>query len=506
MAGKNELNQIQMTRPKSNFFDLTHDHKTSGNMGRLIPIMVMECIPGDRFKIGCESLLRFQPLVSPVMHRFDIYTHYFFVPNRLTWPNWEKFITNQDLPGMPGVKPAFPTITMYGIDSDITKKLYDYMGIPPRAFDDPGSDTVSALPFAAYQKIYNDYYRDQNLITELDVTLSDGDNDTIKSMLLSLRLRAWEHDYFTSCLPFAQKGQAVDIPIGGFENVPVRGRSPIAPTVLSGTPNDVNIQLDTPGGGFSDELFAMTSDLEVEAATINDLRTAFALQKWLEKAARGGSRYVEQILMHFGVKSSDKRLNRPEYITGTKSPVVISETLQTSETSDDSPLGNMAGHAVGVTSGTYGNYFCEEHGYIIGIMSVMPRTAYQQGVDRHYIRRLAEDFFFPDFAHLGEQAVQMRELYTNAADQTATFGYIPRYAEMRYMNSKVSGDMRSNLDFWTASRIFATEPALNQTFIECVPDDRIFAVYLGDVDKLIMHVLNKVHAVRPIPKFGTPGF
>ena len=370
------------------------------------------------------------------------------------------------------------------------------------------------MPMAAYQAIWNEYYRDQNLQTEVDYKLIDGDN-TDSYRWITIRNRCWEHDYFTAALPFAQKGQAVDIPLGegtvewnptnpGAGNPRIRG-------VVSGLDNTGDLaaaagQLQNTGGGVQPALGYDpngTLTTTIEPTTINDLRRAFKLQEWLERNARGGTRYIENILSHFGVKSSDKRLQRPEYITGAKSPVVISEVLNTTGT-ETLPQGNMAGHAYSVNAGNYGSYYCEEHGYIIGVMSIMPKTAYQQGIPKHFLKY--EDFtqyYWPTFAHLGEQEVLNKELYVDHSTPNGTFGYVPRYSEYKYQPSRVAGDFRTTLDFWHLGRIFATQPSLNAAFVECNPGKRIFAVE-GATDSLYCHVMNKVKAVRPMPKFGTP--
>lgn len=469
-------------------------------MGELIPTMLMECVPSDKIKLGCESLLRFAPLVSPMMHRVDVSMHYFFVPSRILWDNWEKFITNTP---NPTVLPAFPTILL---NSPVGERLVDYFGIPPNADRD-----VNAMPFAAYQLIYNEYYRDQNLQTAIDFKLVDGDNSANLDLLL-LQKRAWEHDYFTAALPFAQKGDAVSIPIAGFADVPV-ARNPSGAgftnvaTALGVTPLVIPpadpVDLSDPSG---QALFAQTSQLDAQSATINDLRRAFRLQEWLEKAARGGSRYFESILSFFGIKSPDSRLQRPEYITGTKSPVQISEVLQTSETAD-TPQGNMAGHGVSVTNGKYGNYTCQEHGYIIGIMSVMPKTAYQDGLHRMW-RKTTDPFqyYFPQFDHIGEQEVLQEEVFAGSLTPNATFGYVPRYAEYKFLNSRVAGDFRSSLDFWHMGRKFTSQPLLNSDFITCDPTHRVFAVTDPEEQKLWCHIYHSVKAIRPMSKFSTPTF
>lgn len=499
----NLFNSIQLYKPKKNVFDLSHDFKFSGDMGNLIPIMVNECVPGDSYTISCEAMVRFAPMLAPIMHRVDVSMHYFFVPNRILWDNWEKFIVDSS-----DTAPVQPFINWDENRSNSFGKFVDYMGVPPVP---SGAiyQAISALPFAAYQCVYNEYYRDQNLITPVPYKLVDGNNASNDANLLTLRRRAWEHDYFTASLPFAQKGNAVDIPIAGIENdIPVVFNQ----AVTAANQVDTNLGLiginninPAVGSGPVGALFAQTSTADVQPGTINDLRRAMRLQEWLEKNARGGTRYVENILTHFGVKSSDARLQRPEYITGIKSPVVISEVLNTTGEQSGLPQGNMAGHGISVTSGKYGKYFCEEHGYIIGIMSVMPKTAYQQGIPRTYLKKDALDYFWPSFANIGEQEVQKQELYAYTANAQNTFGYVPRYAEYKYMPSRVAGEFRTSLDYWHLGRKFATEPSLNQQFIECDPAStkRIFAVEEG-ADSLYCHVYNKIRAVRPMPKFGTP--
>jgi len=494
---KNLFNTIQLKAPGKNQFDLTHDVKFSGKMGNLMPVCIIDCVPGDSFRLGCESLIRFAPLVAPVMHRFNASVHYFFVPNRILWEGWEEWITD------PASTRVFPTLDLddMGTQYYTEGSLADFLGLPTtdQAYE---NYQISALPFAAYQKVWYEYYRDQNLQTEELPELADGTNTNV--YWATLRRRAWQHDYYTSCLPFAQKGAQVNIPLVNEGLLPLVYNEPTTNTSSDITANNdgpFTVQnlntTDYPTSG-------LAVNVQAQANSIYDLRRAFKLQEWLEMQARGGTRYTEQIRTQFNVVSSDARLQRPEYITGVKTPVVISEVLNTTGT-EDLPQGNMAGHGVAVMSGKYGKYFCEEHGYIIGIMSIMPETAYQQGVPKHFLKTTDQfQYFWPSFQHIGEQAVENREVYAQAAEPTETFGYVPRYAEYKFVQNRVAGQFRTTLNTWHAGRIFTTEPALNAEFIECNPTTRIFAVTDPAEDNMFIHILNRVSAVRPMAKYGNP--
>lgn len=510
---KNALNAVKMTRPNNNAFDLTHELKMSCNMGELVPISAMKTVPGDRFRLSCESIVRFAPLVAPVFHRFNVSMHYFFVPNRLVWDGWEDYITyGGETTG--GTIPARPTVTLNTINET---RLTDWFGIPPKVTaGDDGDEIVSAIPFAAYNLIFNEYYRDENLVNPLVTALINGDNTANLGALLP-RNRAWEADYFTKALPFAQKGSVVDIPLGDVSLKPAWAGegTPLwrETTGAAAGPNaQVSIQAAPPLINSTGDAGAIAYDpdgtLTVNATTINDLRLAIRLQEFLEKNARGGTRYTENILAHFGVRSSDQRMQRPEYITGTHTPVQISEVLNTTGTTE-LPQGNMAGHGVSVTSGKYGKYFCEEHGYIIGIMSIMPKTAYMQGIPKHFteIGGPTEAEFWPTFAHLGEQPIFDNEIYAyNNGANVSVFGYTPRYMQYKQIPSLVTGQFRTTLNYWHAAREFSTIPGLNSAFVTSDPTHRIFAVTDPEEDKMFVQVLNKVMAVRPMPVFGTPTF
>lgn len=512
----NIFSQAQMSKPPVNTFDLSHDLKLSFDMGELIPVLTLECLPGDYFDIKPENFLRFAPLVAPVMHDVIIDTHFFFVPNRLLWPEWEDWITGES-----EVEHPYTTANLHSWG-----RLADYLGTPAPGGTSLNNDKVSVLPVAAYFKIYDEFYRDQNLQAEAFVECINGNNySTYHNKLTGDPYkRAWNHDYFTSCLPFAQKGDAVTLPVlnAGTALVEHSGSSnPVIITALGGgstvsgdlTANvgDGLLKADTTSASI-DPNETLSVDLSSDSVDLTTLRNAFALQAFLEKDARGGTRYIESVYSHFGVRSSDHRFHRPEYIGGVKQRMVISEVLSTAETLNSSnvvtsPVGQMAGHGVSVGSGNI-RYRCEEHGFIMGIMSVRPRTAYQDGLHKMYTRFDRFDYAWPSFAHIGEQPVTIRELYwrhdgtLTIDDLDTVFGYIPRYSEYKYMNSRVAGDFRDTLDFWHLGRQFTSEPALNSNFIECDPDKRIFAV--PSEDGVYGHLIFNIKASRRLPRFSTP--
>lgn len=550
----NIFNSIRLKRPKRNVFNLSYENKLTMNMGELVPIMCMPIVPGDKFRVNTEALVRLAPLVAPMMHRVNVYTHYFFVPNRLVWNEWEDFITKgidgEDAP----VLPYLPlTDVVSGASSEVNMRsdfgdssLWDYLGLPTlkgigsKVYDGivngvvlPNDFRVSVLPFRAYQLIYNEYYRDQNLTDPVSFSLDSGNSLTDYGRLLTLRRRAWEKDYFTSALPWLQRGPEVTVPIGGsFGNVVLdtsndANRQKLV-TAAGGTNplSGNNFVVGAPNLGQGELRFGQQSgqpvvdtplyldpngSLKVEVSddggiSIQDLRTSNALQRWFERNARGGSRYIEQILAHFGVRSSDARLQRPQFLGGGKMPIAVSEVLQTSSTDATSPQANMAGHGIsaGVNNG-FKHYF-EEHGYVIGLMSIMPRTGYQQGVPRDFTKFDNMDFYFPEFAHLSEQEIKNQELYVSN-DPTyneGTFGYTPRYAEYKYHENEAHGDFRGNMSFWHLNRIFTDKPNLNTTFVECKPSNRVFATSQTPDDKFWVQIYQDVKALRLMPKYGTP--
>lgn len=526
------FNKVQLTAPSVSVFDMSYDHKLSCKMGYLVPTHIQECVPGDHFHMSSEAMFRMMPMLAPIMHKVDAYMHYFFVPNRILWDNWEQFITGGETPDE--LVPSFPRIRDLAAGSFPTSSLGDYLGVPTgKVLSSMWPSGISALPFAAYQRIWHEFYRDQNLQPEDPITLADGIQDApTTASLIELKQRAWEHDYFTSCLPFAQKGDAVTLPID-FVN------DPLNVTLDDNLSGDAQIIRNEAGGimansqpldtgtfgqllgevvpgphekAFLDPngtLKVDPSDLEI-TSTINDLRTAVALQKWCEKNARGGTRYFETVYVHFKVRNPDARLQRPEYLGGSKSSIAISEVLQTSQ-SDTTAQGNMAGHGVSVSGGKDFGYFCPEHGYIIGLLSIRPKTAYYQGTPKHFLKwRSRDQYYWPDFAFLGEEPVLKGELFSDdtfPAYNQQTFGYLPRYTDLRYNSGRVSGQMRTSLEYWHMGRKFdpMSPPELNAEFIRCKPTKRIFAVTDPNEDEIVAHIFHKIIAKRPLPKYGNPG-
>ncbi len=491
-----------MRKPNYSAFDLSHEKKLSFEMGQLIPILTEEIVPGDQFKISSEIMLRFAPMIAPVMHRVNAYIHYFFVPNRIVWDEWEDFITG----GQQGTtSPTMPVIAA-GSAMLTPGSLGDFLGVQGVINGGGTNQQVMQLPFRAYQLIYNEYYRDETLDTIVDIT--NG------ASIINIQKRRWEKDYYTSSLPFSQRGPETDIPISFDAGTPSRVKYVDSETGLltteqmggSNVPEGF-IQGETPAGGAGTKPGTSLSVDNSEALniTINDLRTSSRLQEFLEKNARGGYRYIEQLLSHFGVKSSDARLQRPEYLGGGRQPVVISEVLNTSGTATEEQ-GTMAGHGISVGTANRASQRFEEHGWLMGIMSVIPRTNYQQGIHRKFSRTDKLDYYFPEFAHLGEQEVLQKEIYYDTGEldlvNDGTFGYQQRYAEYKYGCSTVHGDFRDTLNFWHLGREFATAPALNTAFVRSEPSTRIFAVTSGD--HMWCQIFNNIKARRPMPYFANP--
>lgn len=525
----NIFGSVGLRKPKLNKFNLSYERKMSLNMGDLVPVMVQEILPGDNFRVNTEVFLRFMPMLAPIMHRVNVICEYFFVPNRLTWnasedDSFETFITG----GPDGTDaPEWPNILVTETDKGVTEpgRIWDYMGGPDLTGFTTwvGQPPCSALPFRAYQMIYNEYYRDQNTEAEIVIEKTGGSivaADPEWNELMTLRRSAWEKDAYTSALPWTQRGAPVTLP------VELSGYAPVVTTGLGGTSSIVTAT-ENPGGisvGYGigidaaapsgADLYADLSSGSATSVTIEALRFSVRLQEWLEKNARGGARYIEQILSHFGVVSSDARLQRPEYLGGYRAPVNVSEVMSTSQSTEvgnEYPMADISGRAISA-AGFHGfKKRFEEHGFVIGIMRVLPRTAYQQGLPRYLGARSSKfEYFWPEFAHLGEQAIKLRELYTDPVTPGALgvtdFGYQQRYHEYKYNPSTIHGQMKTTLAHWHMGRIFMNPPVLIDGFVMANPTDRIFNV-LGageDDHKLVCQVFHKVDALRPIPIFAVP--
>ena len=495
MSSTKVFQRVAGLRPGMSVFDLSYTKLFTCDMGQLIPVMCDEVVPGDIFKIGNQSVTRMQPLVAPVLHEINQYVHYFFVPYRLLWDGWEDFITGGEDGNNVSVLPTWVPTIRYPVGS-----LWDYFGFNT-GFIPTATSAPVAFPRNAYNLVWNEYYRDENLQVERPLYTD------------SIAIRNWEKDYFTSSLPWQQRGTAPALPISGISH------AVFSPASFSSSTSTYAVQLSGSPGNHAfftgNSVAAQNAKAALDSNTVDlssattfnvaDLRLAFQIQKWMERNARAGARYTESLQAHFGVSPRDERLQRPEYIGGSKSPLIVSEVLQTSSTDATSPQGNMAGHGVSASATYCGKYRATEHGLIIGLMSIMPRTMYQQGHDRQWLRRSRYDFYFPEFANLSEQAILACELYAseNESENKSIFGYQGRYDEMRTKRNMVCGQMRDVFDYWHLGRIFASAPALNSDFVKCVPDKRIFAA--PSEPGFIVQFANLIKAWRPMPIQSDPG-
>lgn len=488
----------------------------SCKMGGLVPIGLVEVLPGDTIQHATSMLLRTSPLVSPVMHPVHAKIHHWFVPFRIIWDDFEDFITG----GPAGTSaPTFPTITTPASTGFPVGSLADYLGVTPGV----ASAAISALPFRAYAMIFNEWYRDEDLVTPVGFSTASGSDSTTNTSLLN---KAWDKDYFTTARPWRQKGTAVPIPVNGSAPVlndstvtnPWQVRKASDDTLYnSGTLEGLNtpdlgdlsdattkVKLDPQGGLFA-SLSAGDGFIDV-----NDFRLAIQLQSYKENRARYGSRFTEY-LRFLGVKSSDARLQRPEYLGGGKQTVQFSEVLQTapayvpSDDEQNGDVGTLKGHGIAAMRSNRYRRFFEEPGYVISLLSVNPIPMYAQGMNKTWLKRTKEEFFQKELQFIGQQEVKMAEVWAKILESNpaTNFGYQDRYDEYRRIENTIAGQFRDTLDYWHMARIFSTTPSLNADFVTSNPTNRIFADQSG-ADTLLIMAQHSIQARRLVAKLGTP--
>lgn len=559
------FNSVPAPKVGTSVFDLSHEHKMTCAMGQIVPVGVFEQIPGDIFTIKPSALIRTQALISPLMHRVDVSMNAFEVPYRILWDSFEDFITGGEdglaAPEMPYFTLVdfvklwgrngnpIPLNSIMGFGS-----LLDYMGIPiPTKRSDTGTPMVdwsiipesvktvriSALPFRAYYKIWYDYFRDQNISYKAESALT-GKIEIMKPQTYSGHLtnnelvcifglnsgkpylRAWKKDYFTSALPDSQRGPEVSIPIAkdSLDVTSVKWQ-PVTNNLIQGEVRNIGDELDR-NGQLTVNTSSQSAPLEISQGQkigtvdlskvspigIIALRNAFKLQQFLERNNIAGGRYIESILAHFGVLSPDRRLQRPAYLGGFSQPIQISEieTNANSNGDTDNVVGDLAGK--GKAFGNFGRYSCmaTEHGCVMVFMSIMPTAAYGQGLPRMFTRMEKFDFAFPEFQNIGEQSIKNQEIYLYQMNASGDFGYTPRYAEYKYLPDRFSGDMLGSLEYWHMGRSFDTPPTLSQSFIECHPTDRIFAVQdQVSSQHIVADIWLDFKAIRKLQKYSLPG-
>lgn len=540
-----DIQRSSFTRP--------HSVKTSFNVGDIIPFYLdQDVLPGDTFQIDTSKVVRMQTLLTPMMDNIYLDTYFFFVPNRLIWNHWKEFMGEaSDQAWLPQVTYTVPQLESPASTGFIVGTIADYLGVPIGVPD----LSMSALPFRAYALVCNEFFRDENLTDPLvipkDETTVTGVNsgnyitDTAKG---GLPFKASKyHDYFTSALPAPQRGPSVEIPIASSDPLPVyslatrHSNSPDSSTapyrmMFTSYNDSVDSWLNTnmaananltisqtdpgtqPGGVFPSNLYAI--DANPAAATINELRTAFQIQKYYERLARGGSRYIEMIKSFFNVTSPDARLQRPEYLGGNRIPININQVIQNSSTDATSPQGNTAAFSLTTDRHSDFTHSFTEHGIIIGLMVARYDHTYQQGLERGWSRKTRFDYYFPVFAHLGEQAIKNKEIYAQADTVTGTtgqpeneevFGYQEAWAEYRYKPSHVTGEMRSqyaqSLDVWHLGDDYNSLPSLSDSWIreDSSTVDRVLAVTSSNANQLFADIFIKDKVTRPMPMYSIPG-
>lgn len=506
-------------------FNLSNFHNCTFKMGYLYPVNLTEVLPGDSVQLSTSVFLRLAPMVVPVMHPVYMHLSNFFVPSRILWSGFEDFITG----GPDGIDTSvLPKVTLNVTNSPVGS-LADAFGIPVQMLKDAKTFSVNSLPFIAYYMIWNEYFRDQDLNEAINLSTITGAPSS-----LSLLRPSWAKDYFTTARPWPQKGPDVSVPV----NLTAAGDPTITGTVVgNGTPKfnfvdsgqDVSNRQnalyanESSGGNVGYNSLSRTNILnwqdpalkvninytsgnpELGSVNINDLREAFALQRFEEHRSMFGSRY-EDLLRYLGVRPQDARLQLPEYLGGFSAPVQFSEVLQTSSDAERSGVGDMYGHGIGATKGRRIRRFIPEHGYIMSLLTVRPIPVYSQGLERLWSKENRFDFWQKEYEHIGQQEIRNSEVYADGdtAKDGETFGYQNRYDEYRRGVNIITGEFRTNQDYWTMARIFASRPTLNGDFVSCMPTDRIFQVNEQNSDQCYAMVKNNIIAKRLVSKNGNP--
>lgn len=482
---------------RSSSHNLTHHRLLSCSQGELVPAMVEEILPGDSFMMSTTVLARVAALVAPLMHPVNIRVHYWFVPSRLVWDNFEAFITGRD-PDL--------TVPTVAVPTENYTSLLDHMGIP-----DVDDQVLNVLPMRAYGLIWNEFYRDQQLDTEVVVSTANGPDTTTS---LALKKTRWGKDYFTTARPYPQLGDtSVSIPFSANTQAPVRGIGVGSATVnwetTTGTVNEsggnavaaansdgnryeTTMFIRQDAGTLFPDVYADLSEIEEGGIDVNDFRRSMARARSLEIRNRFGDRYTD-MLAYLGVSADDARLQRPQYLGGGRRTIAFSEVLATAEGTNTN-VGDMAGHGIASLRTPRVRKYFREHGYLFALVSVRPQLMYAQQLRRMWMRDTKDSFWQLENEAEGPQPVYKRELYAAAADPTAIFGWTGRHDEYRRVQSYVTGTFRTTEDDWHLARIFASEPSLNSAFLECTPRDDIYAS--SSDPQLYMMALHNIHARR----------
>lgn len=506
-------------------FNLSNFHNCTFKMGYLYPVNLTEVLPGDSVQLSTSVFLRLAPMVVPVMHPVYMHLSNFFVPSRILWDGFEDFITG----GPDGADTSVLPKVALNVTNSPVGSLADAFGIPVQMLKDAKTFSVNSLPFIAYYMIWNEYFRDQDLNEAIDLSTITGTPSS-----LSLLRPSWAKDYFTTARPWPQKGPDVSVPV----NLAAAGEPSISATTTISPSGSVptfqrnygngvvgSLRYTVVDGGhiinssnlddsvtwLDPALSAQTAinfssgNPELGSVNINDLREAFALQRFEEHRSMFGSRY-EDLLRYLGVRPQDARLQLPEYLGGFSAPVQFSEVLQTSSDADRSGVGDMYGHGIGATKGRRIRRFIPEHGYIMSLLTVRPIPVYSQGLERLWSKENRFDFWQKEYEHIGQQEIRNSEVYADGdtAQDKATFGYQNRYDEYRRGVNIITGEFRTNQDYWTMARIFASRPTLNGDFVSCMPTDRIFQVNEQNSDQCYAMVKNNIIAKRLVSKNGNP--